>query len=270
MKLKFYEKNLELAKLDIKNLDSLSQLIKQKNINSITLINSKPQDLVYNYKEQINYSFINNNLIYKKIYKLLFYSFYSMKSLISKPIFEITSDRVTIHLFYYNYLKSRNRKNINKQLKISFIEIYEKKLEILCYILEKIFKKPVELDLVRLHYPYFDANIFVNILDKVINKIKIRKRIKKFIKKSKVTFINPIKFLNRKKNKLLPSFLSGFYIKIGGRLLTDRIVPRKTVLTIRKGTLTRNKFNFLDQARYISKNKRGAYSVTINIGQYLK
>jgi hypothetical protein len=281
--MKNYQKNLELAKIEIKNLDCISQKLKKIN-KKITLFESKFEDLDYDLYKQIDYKFNNYNLniIIKKIYKLLLHSFISMKSLISKPVFEITSNKVIIHLFFYNFLyfkntrKIRNKKirnKINKNFKENknFYLTYENRLEILCKILERIFKKPIELDLVRLYYPYFDSNIFINIIDRVINKVKIRKRINKFYKKS--TIVNPIndnKYLNHKDNDILPTFISGINFNIGGRLLRGRIVPRKTALTFRKGTLTRNKFNFLDQARYISKNKRGGYSVTINTGQFIK
>jgi hypothetical protein len=187
-----------------------------------------------------------------------------MNSLISKPVFEITNEKVVIHLFFYLF-KENNKKNINKNN--TFIKINRIKLNIILKILSRFFNKPVELDLVRLYYPYFDSNIFVNLLAKLINKIQIRIIMQKFFKKAIIK--NPIK-LNRKTNiTKIPSFLSGINLKIAGRLLTHRIVPRQTLKIIRRGALARGKIKYLDEARYTNKNKRGAFSLTISIGHYL-
>jgi hypothetical protein len=264
------EKNLEI----LKNLETLEGLelpkSNKRESNDITIYEYfksktifKPTSnvLALKYNQQINYNFkTKNNLLLKKIFNLLLYSFYSMNSIISKPVFEITSEKLIIHLFFYLFKKNKNNER--------FIIINKNKLNILCKILSKIFNKPVELDLVRLYYPYFDSYILTNIFNKVVNKLKVRNIIQKFLKKAII--INPINFNKFSINNKFPSFISGIKIKVAGRLLTDAVIPRKTVLTIRKGTLSRNKINFLDIAKYTSKNKRGAYSLTITTGQILK
>jgi len=76
--------------------------------------------------------------------------------------------------------------------------------------------------------------------------------------------------LNHKKRIThIPSYLSGIKIYIGGRLLTNRVVPRKTVKIIRRGAFARSKVNFLDIARYTNKNRRGSFSITVSTGQNL-
>jgi len=186
-----------------------------------------------------------------------------MNSIISKPIFEITNDKVVIHLFMYLFLNKNKKLNI----KNSFTTLNKLKLEKLCQILSYIFKKPVQLELVRLYYPYFDSNIFVNVLSKIINIIQVRVIMKRFFKKAIIK--NPIKISNNNLIIKIPSLLSGIKLRIGGRLLTQRIIPRKTVKTIRKGTLAKGKINFLDEARYTNKNKRGAFTLIISLGHYL-
>jgi hypothetical protein len=221
-----------------------------------------------NYVKYIDYKNINTNYLSIRrsstnLYDLLFNSFLSMNSLISKPVFEITNEKVKIHLFMYLFLNKNNKININN----SFTKLNKLKLDILCKILSDIFKKPVQLELVRLYYPYFDSNIFVNLLSKIINIIQLRVIMKRFFKKAIIK--NPIKISNNNLIIKIPSLLSGIKIRIGGRLLTQRIIPRKTVKTIRKGTLAKGKINFLDEARYTNKNKRGAYTLVVSIGHYL-
>lgn len=219
-----------------------------------------------NYVNYIDYKNISTNYLYlshKNLYDLLFNSFLSMNSLISKPNFEITNDKIIIHLFIFLFLNKNKKVTLNN----SFTKLNKLKLDMLCQILSHIFKKPVQLDLVRLYYPYFDSNIFVNLLSKIINLIQVRIIMKRFFKKAIIR--NPIKIYKNNLIIKIPSLLSGIKIRIGGRLLTQRIIPRKTVKTIRKGTLAKGKINFLDEARYTNKNKRGAFTLIVSIGHYL-
>lgn len=216
-----------------------------------------------NYVKNISYKNISTNYIgfaNTNLYDLLFNSFLAMNSLISKPVFEITNEKVKIHLFMYLFLNKKSPSD-------SFTKLNKIKLDILCQILSHIFKKPVQLELVRLYYPYFDSNIFVNLLSKLINIIQVRVIMKRFFNKAIIK--NPIKISNNNLVIKIPSLLSGLNIRIGGRLLTQRIIPRKTVKTIRKGTLSKGKINFLDESRYTNKNKRGAYTLVVSIGHYL-
>jgi len=244
----------------------LHKYLEKININNKTA--SPINNNSINYVKYIDYKNISINNLFLSLrstylYDLLFNSFLSMNTLISKPVFEIKNDKIIIHLFIYLLLNKNKRVNINN----SFTTLNKLKLDILCQILSHIFKKPVQLDLVRLYYPYFDSNIFVNLLSKIINIIQIRVIMKRFFKKAIIR--NPIKIAKNNLIIKIPSLLSGINIRIGGRLLTQRIIPRKTVKTIRKGTLSKGKINFLDEARYTNKNKRGAFTLVVSIGHYL-
>ena len=242
----------------------LHNYLEKININNKTYINNNS----INYVKYIDYKNISINNLFLSLrstylYDLLFNSFLSMNTLISKPVFEIKNEKVIIHLFIYLLINKNKRVNINN----SFTTINKLKLDILCQILSHIFKKPVQLDLVRLYYPYFDSNIFVNLLSKIINILQVRVIMKRFFKKAIIR--NPIKIAKNNLIVKIPSLLSGINIRIGGRLLTQRIIPRKTVKTIKKGTLSKGKINFLDEARYTNKNKRGAFTLVVSIGHYL-
>ena len=265
------------------------------------------------YNKIIGFNFNNNtNKLIKNIYKLLAASFKSMYCLISKPVFIITPDKITIQLFYYlfvpnlfklkqinlykknnkkyKYIKLfRNIKELNKKhqkfkIQISkyrkfkktninllnlssnvLTKVFFNKFQILCNILSNLFKKPVELNLIRLHYPYFDSNILVNLLGIMINKIKLRIIIRKLFANTIIKNLNNVN-LNRN-NNIIPVFLSGINIRVAGRLLTQKVVPRKTVKTIIRGASARSKVNYLDVATYSNKNKRGAFSITVKSGQ---
>ena len=218
----------------------------------------KYQNIVYQFNKN-NKGIQNSSVgINKNVFTLLESTFLSMSSLISKPFIVITPNKVVIQLFYYlNKFYSKAAPNNNKLLNIN-----NDKLQSLCLNLSKIYKKPVELELDRLHYPYYDSNILSNMIGLISNIVKLRFIIKKLFSIAKIKKTN--KFNN--KYSIIPSYLSGFKIKVAGRLLTQRVIPRLTVKTIQRGTLARGKAKFIDSARFTNKNKRGSFSITITMG----
>ena len=192
------------------------------------------------------------------MYEFLQRSFISMFSLISKPVFITTPNKIIIQLFFLKIKKEIIKKN-NTNSKL-ILENYNK-LKIICNILTRLFKKPIELELVRLYLPQYNANILVNFVGMFINKIKLRKIINKLRLKSMIKL-----FLVKKD---IPSTTSGFNIKVAGRLLTQKSVPRKTVKFISSGALARGKTMFVETARFTNKNKKGAFSLTVSIGHRL-
>uniref|UniRef100_UPI0030FE5FCF ribosomal protein S3 n=1 Tax=Singerocybe alboinfundibuliformis TaxID=1346812 RepID=UPI0030FE5FCF len=289
----------------IQNKPVINQYLKSMSINNmqrkgIFLFYSN----IVNYNFKSGYEGETNKLI-TKIYNLLAISFKSMYCLISKPVFVITPDKIIIHLFYFLFipnllkykkiheavkqgyynkkkLKERKRKikkqfskfrkiKINVRIKLrklsnlSLITVYPNKFKQLCSILSILFKKPVELDLVRLHYPYSDSNILVNLLGIMINKIKLRIIFRKLFEKAVIKNLNKISSNNNL--NIIPAFLSGINIRVAGRVLTQRVIPRKTVKISRRGASARGKINYSDVARYTNKNKRGAFSITVTSGQ---
>jgi hypothetical protein len=275
-------------------------------LKSMSSYNMIKKGIFMSYSNIIGFNFnTQRNKIIKNIYKLLAGSFKSMYCLISKPVFVMTPDKIIIQLFYFlfipNILKFKkifkygNRNKFNKQMwfkrkkrmkkqyrnfrkikinvriklrKLSNVvitKVFKDKFKKLCDILSHLFKKPVQLDLIRLHYPYNDSNILVNLLGIMINKIKLRIIFRKLFEKAVIKNLN--KVTGKTNFNILPAFLSGINIRVAGRLLTHRVVPRKTVKTIRRGAAATGKINFSDVARFTKKNKRGAFSITVSSGQ---
>lgn len=175
--------------------------------------------------------------------------------------------------FHFKLINIRNKKIFIWRKK--FIIRNAKKFQLICLILSRFFKKPVELNLIRLRYPYKDSNILVNFLAIMIRKTKIRIFIKKLFRWAIIK--NPLKIqtdisnsANKSKSLIIPAFLSGMKLRIAGRLLTQRVIPRKTVKTTIRGALATGKVNFSDSARFTSKNKRGSFSITVSSGQNFK
>jgi hypothetical protein len=253
--------NRQIINFEELNLNRVSRYIKSiSNFKSDIALN---QEIIYNFIKKGN----NKKYSINNIYSILESCFNPMYSLISKPIFKINSNKVNISLFFY--LVPGKKSKLNGK---DFLEVNHKRLEFVCEILNKMFNKTIDLELTRLYHPFTDSNILANTIGPISDLnpfIKIRRRI---LKRAKV--INPSDVKNRFINKgsifgLLsssPSFLSGIKISIKGRLLIQKVIPRKTTYNFQKGSLSRAKANFVQTSRFTNKNKRGAYSITVNIG----
>jgi len=199
--------------------------------------------------------------------------------------------------------KNKNTSSMRKQTNLLFklrkfnlTTIFQSKFKLICAILSKKFNKAVELQLIRLHHPYHDSNILLNLLSlNILNKRKkTRVAIQKIFNNKPVKAIRNNNFSlhsnslpsylnsssnsysnNNNKPHLLklgnftPAFLSGLNIKIAGRLLGEPIIPRITTKVYGKGASASGKVNYLDVARITKKNKKGAYSIKVTSGQNL-
>lgn len=248
--------------------------LNESNINYLSLITKFNPEVAKVKNTLFNFNLTNNKIL-KNVYTILEYSFKSMSSLISKPYLYINQDKIIIHLFFYKkvlpnfnlYKKEWNIKEIKANQKLPFLTLNKTKLENLCALLSKIFNKSVELELTQLHHPYHEPNILVNALGSIVNKIKLRKILNKLFKA--VVIKNPTRMINRKRFSLVPCLLSGLSIKVAGRVMTQRVVPRKTVKFTQKGSLSRTKSIFVENARFTNKNKRGSFSITVSSGYFL-
>jgi len=277
-------------------------------LKAISIFNTNQKGVILSYYNIMGFNFNSkSNKLIKNIYTLLARSFKSMYCLISKPVFVMTPDKIIIQLFYFLFIpnilkfkkifkygkkikmsrrdwfkrKFRMRKQyrnyrkiklsvrikLRKLSKVVITKVFADKFKLLCYILSHFFKKPVHLDLIRLHYPYNDSNILVNLLGIMVKKIKLRIIFRKLFEKAIIKNIN--KVTDNTNFNIIPAFLSGINIRVAGRLLTQRVIPRKTVKTIRRGAAATGKINLSDKARITKKNKRGSFSITVSSGQNL-
>lgn len=244
---------------------SMDTLI-SKYINSISKFNTDiatSQYLVYKYNN-------NKQKIISNLTSILKNSFYSMYGIISRPVLHITPNKVIINLFFY-ISRNKNRRQIGgtpSYNNLKFLSNNQKQLQYLCNSLSKCFKKPVELELIRLYYPYNDSQILANSIGLLSKNIRNRFRtlVDNTFNFSKIK--NPTKMLQQKTRiSILPSFITGIKIRLGGRLLSQKVIPRFTVQTFQEGSLARTKANIVTSSRFTHKNKRGTFSITVSVGQ---
>ena len=188
---------------------------------------------------------------------------YSNKKMMNKVKL---SWRIKKTLFRLN--KKRNKvKNILLNLnKFNLFKVFSIKFKLICEILSNKFKKPIELQLIRIHHPFHDSNILVNLLSLNINnkKFKFNRAIKKLYAKKTIKSLYDY---NIDTVNFIPTFLSGIKFRIGGRLMRQPIIPRITTKNFEKGASSPGKVNFLDIATINKKNKKGSYTLKISSGQ---
>ena len=249
-------------KIDMLNLPQSSkapkenefQTIIQKYLKSFTTLDielAQNQSILYEFNSKtLNSKILNNN-----VSKILEYSFFEMSSVISRPYFYVTPKNVIINLFYFVINKELSNKK--------FLNINLEKLEGLSTKLSKFFKKPIKLDLTQIYSISNNSQILAHILGKLGLKRKnsFTRIIGRLLKhQSKKIFF--------RKNQIsrFSTILTGVNIKLGGRLMRGKIVPRRTVKKIQYGSLARSKSNYVTTARLTQKNKRGSFSFTVSIG----
>lgn len=268
------------------------------------------QTTVYNFNKGKNISVTGNK---ENASILLKYYFASISCLISKPLFTISPSKVIIHLCYYNPLDvALNSKTVTPSAvkTVSSTLISEKSrafesinkggvpnFKTIGYMLNQIFNKPVELELVPLRYPYHDSTILAQVIALNSKKYNFNRMMQKLFQKATIitkTYSSSAaaQETGSELNKVAPSLLTtqldsgqnndaklispvsqltGIKVTIAGRLTTQRIVPKSTVKTAYKGQLSstlggKMSHKFIDSATYTSKNKIGAYTVRVQLG----
>ena len=174
--------------------------------------------------------------------------------------------RIKKTLFRLNKKRSKVKNTLFNLYKFNLFKVYSLKFKLICEILSNKFKKPVELQLIRIHHPFHDSNILVNLLSLNIRNKKFKTNVaieklyaKKAVKNLYDYSINSVNFI--------PAFLSGIKIRIGGRLMREPIIPRITTKNFDRGASSPGKVNFLDTATITKKNRKGSYTIKISSGQ---
>ena len=273
---------------EVKNTNILDLQRKEKKIIEIGTINNINQ-FKYSEKNKFNSNEITKNLNYllkfdpylaqsqhiyyffkksnskfiKNISSILEYSFLKMYSLISKPVYYITPENLDINLFFFRLKNKKNKKN--KKILSSFLNLNSQNLEILSGNLSKFISKNVNFELNRIRKLNLDSTILAHFIARYCDfkKIKFSKIAKRVLRLSKIK--NSKKYYSY--NGIIPSFLTGIKIKLGGRLSTQKISARQTVKITQRGSLTRRSTDLVSKSRITGINKKGTFCVTVTIGQ---
>ena len=266
------KKELQIKNKKISNLNRVSKYMKF--MQTINLDIALYKNISYNFYMDTKKSLSNVQILLKYFFRRLF-------SYISNPIFIITPNKVIIKLFYYKLLNNRLRSNVARRLKG---KKYFRVLFSLAEILSGFFKKPVELIFIRVYRVFDDSQILADFMGILSFKKKMRfRRITnialsdiKFIRKpaiikNKALIANAANFpvsakVNKFDDKMDYSYLSGLSVKLGGRLMSQKVIPRKSVENKIRGSLSRAKADYVSTGRFTGKSKRGAFSISVKLG----
>lgn len=266
------KKELQIKNKKISNLNRVSKYMKF--MQTINLDIALYKNISYNFYMDTKKSLSNVQILLKYFFRRLF-------SYISNPIFIITPNKVIIKLFYYKLLNNRLRSNVARRLKG---KKYFRVLFSLAEILSGFFKKPVELIFIRVYRVFDDSQILADSMGILSFKKKMRfRRITnialsdiKFIRKpaiikNKALIANAANFpvsakVNKFDDKMDYSYLSGLSVKLGGRLMSQKVIPRKSVENKIRGSLSRAKADYVSTGRFTGKSKRGAFSISVKLG----
>ena len=248
----------------------------------------------------------NNKYLFKmeKASELLKLAFLAKGCLISKPIFNIVypqgnlineehknefnnnkvnnknlnKPKIIIHLFYY--IKTKNLLDNNY-----ITSVYNDKLANLCDYISKLFGTEIELDLVRLYQPYQDSNILVQYLNsksynvkfiltvsKLFKRIKIYKRTNSFnlLSLQEIKNQNNIGPVLFNESVSYPSGISGINIRLAGRPMKERIVPRYTVKRAQRGNFNKLNTKMIERSMFTDKTKKGSFNFTVRLSHIFK
>lgn len=207
----------------------------------------------HSFNNGINSGYTYNNT--RSAIKLIAYFFSPINALASKPVFSVTANNIIIHVFYYIPVKEQalNNNTVNNLGKA----------------LSSIFKRPVELRLVKLHFPYLNSyilaqHIALNMQDYTF--IQIVRRIF-----GSLSPVKNVESLNNTSIKLPSTLLTGSVVgvkvRVSGRLMTERSRPRETVQTAQIGSFAKSNLSLVDTASFTTKNKKGAFTVKVWVSQ---
>lgn len=181
---------------------------------------------------------------------LINHFFSPINALTGKPVFTVSANTVVVHVFYYipaanHALNSNTVNNLGEAL-------------------SSIFGGPVELRLVKLHYPYLDGHILAQFIAMNTQDYTLSQILRRVFGS-----ISPVKNIDSA-NVLasdLPSHIVGIKVRVSGRLMMERSRPRQTVQTQQIGSFSKDNLALVDSASFTTKNKKGAFTVKVWISQ---
>ena len=191
--------------------------------------------------------------------------------------------KIIIDLFYL--IKSTTHNNLTQlgpegSQQISITNVYNNKFLYLIDYLTKLFNTEIELNLVRLYQPYQDSEILVNYLNNESYNNKFIKLTSRLFKNMKIYKINKNKIaslLGNNNTKTIgtltssyPSGISGINIKLAGRPINEKIIPRLTVKRAQRGNFNRLNTKVTQISTFTDKSRKGAFNFTVRLSHIFR
>ena len=287
MSLNIFLKNFNINQIET-NTEICNKNYLRHYLNSLTNFEYKLANSNFNL-----YKFNKTNkqlFVMQKASNFLNLSFNSMGCFISKPSFNLiytnnkiennlnnnlninlNTLKIVINLFYYVKTTQINGSSLplDNNAKV-LTDQFEKNFLFLTDYLTKLFNHEVELNLVRLYQPYQDSNILVQYLNSDSYNNKFIKLISKLFKNINLNnSSNKSNLLSNETNSQFsyPSNISGVNIRLAGRPLNERIIPRLTVKRAQRGSFNRLNAKLITKSMFTDKTRKGAFNFTVTLSQ---
>lgn len=209
----------------------------------------KPQYLSYQFNKQNKL----HTQHYITVSQILESAFLSMGYLINKPKYKRTPSKTCIHIFYYKQSKE-------------YSHLTQSKCHQLIQYLHELLDTPIQLNITNISHIIAESTILAKALVSQSYKGRFLKIVSSLFKHMKFEEVSNIDTFTAYQFNLVPSFISGIKIRLGGRTFRQRIIPRKTVQTLQKGTLARTKARFMEKVQISHKTRRGTFTFTVYMG----
>ena len=154
----------------------------------------------------------------------------------------------------------------------NFLEIYKMNLTYLVKELSTLLDANVKLELVQLKRPFHNSEILSKYLNLSSFSYKFVQLINKLLKKIRFSHHRNYRNMKNSETKLnleQKSIISGVKLRLGGRTHRQKIIPRKTVQQIQRGSLANDKVSLLETSLSRGKTRRGAYSFSVRLGHII-
>ena len=246
-------------------MKSIHCLLNQNNNSKLLniLSSSVLQNKNYFYKQNT----YNENLLQKVATQIMraYFSNSFTNILISNPVFNFGVNKVNINLFYYY-------NNINTDV------LTNTKLGALCDTLSQLFQKEINVDMIRIHYPYMNSQILAQYLCGKTDKNKFSQLCDALVSKSSVK-VGLFGVVGKEGEKyILPSYIDSICLELSGRIGSERVVPRMTKQVYRMDSPNTNSGISLqmsnvsadslnnkveDFGKYTAKNHLGSFTLKV-------
>lgn len=198
--------------------------------------------------------------------------FTNAKILISNPTYDIGTNQVDITLFYYY----QDEPEIENFVKSHYLR--EEHVEMLSKQLSLVFNKHINLNLIRVYYPFMNSQILAQYLCGKTDKNKFSQLCDALVAKTSLNIALFGKSGSDKEKFILPSYIDSIRLELSGRLASERVVPRLTKQSYRMDSPNTNSGIYLQQAnlssdtiknkvvdygKYTSKNHMGSYTLKV-------
>ncbi|EJT45004.1 ribosomal protein S3 (mitochondrion) [Trichosporon asahii var. asahii CBS 2479] len=222
----------------------------------------------YSFNKSLNKGSIHTLNAEKLRTKIIDHFFSPIIALSSKPTFIVSRDKVIVNVFYYipkseaeleedkGYKKVRyGRKKIQS--------LNQNTLNNLGRTLRKLFDRKVELQFVKLNYPYLNRTILAKYIGINRNNYKFNKVVGSIFRNRPVVKNNFENFSNKYTRLDLPSHMLGMKIRASGRLNSERAKPRLTVIERKLGNFNDKNGTYTELGSWTIKSRHGAVTVKV-------